>query len=298
LKKILFFLFFAPAILHAQDYVDLLSVSYGKSFDSNFEGTPNDTSIETLEVDVLIPLVINKTYTFITGPIFNKNRFQLFPETPFVTSYSTLLKIGLATNHTDKWSSNFVFLPKIASDYREITNNDFQYGGITIFKYKKSENFSYKFGAYGSTEAFGFATTPFFGWYYKSPNKRFEMDVTLPVSIDMSYSFDSFSVGIDYIGVGRSYNINENNIGIYADQSSLKFTSYFQFNTLKKSTLLRAKLGYATNNYRAFRQGDKIDLRLPGVDINDSRLQLNQNINASFLFEVEVIYRFDLSQKK
>lgn len=287
-----------PVFIQAQDYADLFSISYGESFESDFENTPNSTTIDALEVDLLAPLAINKKYTFVTGFIFNKNRFELFPESNPVNVYSSLLKIGLSTNHSEKFTSNILFLPKLASDYRNISGDDFQFGGIAIFNYKKSKNFVYKFGLYGSTEAFGFVTTPFFGWYYLSENKRFSMNVLLPISVDINYAFKKFSLGLDYVGIGRSYNINENDANLYADQGSLKATTYIQTKVLNKNILLRAKLGFASNNYEVYQQGDTIGLRLPGFDINDNRTQLNPDIQSSFVFEFEAIFRLKISPKK
>jgi len=284
--------------MQAQDYVDLFSIGYNQSFKSDFENALGSTTIEVLDVDLLVPLTINDKYTFLTGPIFNKNRFGLFPDNNLVTVYSTLLKFGLAINHSEKFTSNILFLPKLASDYRNISGDDFQYGGIAIFNYKKSENFVYKFGLYGSTEAFGFVTTPFFGWYYLSKNKRFSMDVLLPISADVNYAFNKFSIGFDYIGVGRSYNINENDANLYADQGSLKATAYLQTKVLNKNVLLRAKWGFASNNFEAYQQGETIGLRLPGFDINDDRTQLNTDIQSSFVFEFEAIFRLKIPEKK
>lgn len=298
LKKLFLVLFIFPVFTDAQDFVDLLSIGYGHSFKNDFENTPGSTNVEALDVDLTIPFVINDKYTFVTGPIFNRNRFQLFPGSNPITVYSTLLKLGLIINHSEKWTSSLVALPKLASDYKNISSNDLQYGGIAIFSYKKSENLVYKFGAYGSTEAFGFVTTPFFGWYYLGPNKRFSMDVLLPISADVNYAFNKFSIGFDYIGVGRSYNVNENDANLYADQGSLKATAYIQTKVLNKNILLRAKFGHASNNYEAYQQGQRIGLRLPGFDINDNRNQLNPDIQSSFLFEFEAIYRLKIPPKK
>lgn len=282
----------------AQNYVDLLTIGYGQSFNNNFEDIPGSTNVDYLDLDLTIPIPISDKYTFITGPIYNTNRLEFFPGGNFSTVFSTLLKIGLVTNHSDKWTSQVAFLPRLSSDYFNITSNDIQYGGIVILSHKKSEKFAYKFGIYSSTEAFGVIVSPFFGWYYLSNNKRFSMDVLVPISFDINYAFNKVTLGVDYNGVGRTYNINENNAGLYAHQSSIKFTSYAQLNILNKSVLLRAKWGYATNNFEIFQQGDRVDLALPGFQIGDDRTQLNSNIDAGFLFEFEAIYRFNIPQKK
>ena len=124
------------------------------------------------------------------------------------------------------------------------------------------------------------------------------MDVLAPISFDINYSFNKFTLGADYNGVGRSYNINEDNARLYAHQSSLKYTIYTQLNVLNKSVLLRAKWGFASNNFELYQRGDRVDLALPGFQIGDNRTQLNRDIQSSFLVEFEAIYRFYIPQKK
>ena len=299
MKRFLIILLFGlPFFSGSQNYIDLFSITYGQTSNNNFEDVPGSTSINYLDLDLTIPIPINDKYTIITGPIHNSNRLEFFPNSDFSNIFSTTFKIGLATNHSDRWTSNFIFLPRLSSDFQNITSNDIQYGGIAIINYTKAKNFAYKFGVYSSTEAFGVIISPFFGWNYLSKNERFAMDVLAPISFDINYSFNKFTLGIDYNGVGRSYNINENNAGLYAHQSSLKFTNYAQLNLLNKSVLLRAKWGYATNNFELFQQGDRVDLALPGFQIGDNRNQINSNIDASFLIEFEAIYRFTIPQKK
>ncbi len=147
-------------------------------------------------------------------------------------------------------------------------------------------------------EAFGFFTTPILGWYYLSPNKRFEMDMSLPISADVSYKLGITTIGVDYFGIGRSYNVHYQNAPtLYADLSSLEFASYLQFNTLEESVLLRAKLGYSSNNYEVYTEGDKIDLGVSAFSFGDDRTQLNPSLIGGVFLKFEAIYRFHIKEK-
>lgn len=309
LKKIFFLLLFFPCFGNAQNYVDLFKIGYGQTFSNDFEGTTESTQVTTLELDFTFPVVLNEKHALITGFAFSSNKLELFPlggirpfhegKDDFFTSlYSTTLKLGLASTFNDKWSTTFVLLPKIASDYHDISGDDFYLGGFALLKLQKKENLIYRFGIYGSTEAFGFFTTPIFGWYYLSPNQKFEMDMSLPIAADINYTSGAFTYGLDYIGIGRSFNINENDASVYADLSSLEFASYLQFNALEKSVLLRAKFGYSSNDYEIYRQGEKIDLGVSAFSFGDDRTQLNPTINAGFFLKFEAIYRFNITSKE
>ena len=296
MKKILFLLLILPGTIGAQDYVDLLRIGYGQTFNNDFEGTGESTFVKSFDADLTVPVVLNEKHAFITGAVYSRNNLQLFPDAAATSLHSTIVKFGLASTYNEKWSSTLVFLPKIASDYVNSSGEDFYFGGVGLLKYQKTEHLKYRFGLYASTEAFGIFTTPIIGWYYLSPNSKFEMDVSLPISADVNYTFGSTTLGFDYIGIGRSFRITENDTDVYADVSSLEFASYLQFNALEKSVLLRAKFGYSSSNYEIYRNGEEIDLGLSAFSFGDDRTQLNPNLSGGLFLRFEAIYRFNISE--
>ena len=295
MKRFLIITFFLPLLTSAQEYVDLFRINYGQTFDSDFEGTDSNTKVTYFEAGFTIPIVLNENHAFVTGIDFSLNNLQLFPETDLSNLFSTTLKLGMASTWSEKWSTTIVLLPKIASDYKSISGDDLYIGGIALVKMKKNENFKYRFGIYASQEAFGLFTTPILGWYYLSPNKGFEMDMSLPIAADISYNFGSLAIGMDYFGIGRSFNIHyENNPTLYAAVSSLEFAGYLQSDILEKSILLRAKIGYTTNDYEMYAEGEKIDLGISAFRFGDNREQLNPTIQGGVFIRLEAIYRFHI----
>ncbi|SRX73176.1 DUF6268 family outer membrane beta-barrel protein [Aequorivita antarctica] len=298
MKRLLLLTFLFPFFSSAQEYVDLFRIGYGQTFENSFEGVDSNTSVKSFEAGFTFPVVLNENHALITGADFSSNNLQLFPEAEYTSLYSTNIKLGLASTWSEKWSTTIVLLPKIASDYKNISSNDFYMGGFALLKLKKNENLKYRFGVYASQEAFGLFTTPILGWYYLSPNKRFEMDMSLPISADVSYKLGITTIGVDYFGIGRSYNVHYENLPtLYADLSSLEFASYLQFNALEESVLLRAKLGYSSNNYEMYAEGDKIDLGISAFSFGDERTQLNPSLNGGIFFKFEAIYRFHIKEK-
>lgn len=281
----------------AQNYVDLVRIGYGQTFNNDFDGTDSSTYVKNFDADLTVPIVLNDQHAFITGAVYSRNNLQLFPDAEFTSLHSTIVKLGLASTYNEKWSSTLVLLPKIASDYVNSSSDDFYFGGLGLLKYQKTEHLKYRFGFYGSTEAFGFFTTPIIGWYYLSPNSKFEMDVSLPIAADVNYTFGITTVGFDYIGIGRSFRITENDADVYVDLASLEFASYLQFNALEKSVLLRAKFGYSSNNYEVYPNGQKIDLGLSAFSFGDDRTLLNPELGGGFFLKFEAIYRFNLAEE-
>lgn len=295
MKRIFYLLFILPTTIFGQEYVDLLRVGYGQTFNNSFENSEENTFVKSFEADVTLPIVLNDNNVIISGASFSRNNLQLFPNAEFTSLYSTLLKLGLASTYSEKWSSTIVLLPKIASDYKTITSKDFYFGGFALLKYQKNENLKYRFGIYATQEAYGLFMTPIIGWYYLSPNKKFEMDMSLPISADVSYNLGITSVGLDYFGIGRSFNVHREGLPtVYVDLSSLEFAGYLQFNALQNSVLPRIKIGYATSNYEVYADGDNIDLGVSAFSFGDDRTQLNPKIHGGAFIKFELIYRFNL----
>ena len=136
-----FILFFCFGI--AQNYVDLVKIGYGQSFNNDFENSNSSTQIQFSDIDITFPVVLNENNAFITGLSFSQYKLQLFPEANNTNLYSTLLKVGLASTYNEKWSSTIVFLPKISSNDKNISSEDFFFGGFGILKYKKRQNLIY-----------------------------------------------------------------------------------------------------------------------------------------------------------
>ena len=298
MKTILVYLLFFPSLLFAQDYIDLFNVAYGKTLNNNFANSSAQTELTTFDVNLTYPLVLNENNTFITGAAFNYSNLQLFPNTSAANLYSSTLKLGLATTINEKWSTTIVLLPKVASDYKNISGDDFYFGGYAILKLKKKENLVYRFGLYASSEAFGLFSTPIIGWYYLSPNKRFQMDISLPIAADINYKLGFGTIGVDYYGIGRSYNINQETLpSQYVEQTSLEFLGYYQCSTLKNTLLLRLKVGYSTSNYAVYETGDEIDFGLSAFRFGDDRRQVNPDISGGILLKLEAIYRFNIAKR-
>ncbi|WP_271855392.1 DUF6268 family outer membrane beta-barrel protein [Patiriisocius marinus] len=313
-KALLVLLLLTPFYLIAQDYVDILKVGYSQNFDSKYESYSETTDIKSIDVDFTYPVVINKYNALITGFMYSRNNLELFPQlnqtqgptSPFrysdnISLHTTILKLGLATTFSDKWSGTFALLPKLASDYIDISNDDFYLGGVAILKYQKHERLKYRAGIFAIDQAYGWFTTPILGFYYISKNSKFEMDVSAPVSADINYTISpSVTLGFDYLGIGRSFDVHqENTPDYYVDYGALEFTCYVQYAFLENNVLLRAKAGYADFDAEAYADGDDVGFRVSAFNIGaGDRTQLNPELSSGFFGKIEAVYRFSFSVNK
>ncbi|HLF51143.1 DUF6268 family outer membrane beta-barrel protein [Flavobacterium sp.] len=302
MKKIIIQLLFLilPFLCTAQEYIDIFSINYGKSQKTTFENSSVTTSISTFQTNLILPIVLNEKYTAITWVNFSSYSLQLFPDSNNNHLYSTNLRAGLKINHSEHWSGIYLFMPKVASDYINLSSEDIYLGGTALLKYKRNERFSYSLGLYGSSEAYGISMTPIIGFYYHSPDKRFEMNFLLPNDADINYSLtDKTKIGVDFLGHGNSYKLTTDNIrSTYIENNSIDFSSYVQRSVLDKKILLRLKLGYSLNEFRAYPIDQKLDLQILVLKFGDNRTLLLEDKSNTFLLKLEAIYRFDLSTVK
>jgi len=293
LKQLIFCLVFLPITLIAQEYVDVFKFGYSYSDQAKFKDTNENTSINAFNAAVTLPIELSSKHVFLTGVDFSSHNLWLSPEyNQSTTLYNTIVKVGLATTFTEKWSTTLVLLPKIASDYKIISGDDFNFGIYAIAKLKKNEHFKFRFGLYASTELFGIFATPIIGAYYLSPNKHFEIDASLPITAAINYHFESVTVGFDYFAIGRSYNISqETSTPVYVDQRPIEASTYIQFGLAENSILLRTKVGFSSNTNEVYKQDDQLNYRISAFSFGDNRTQLNPDILGSIFLKFEAIYR-------
>lgn len=300
-KKLIQLLFLMlPFLCSSQEYIDLFSINYGKSQKTTFDNRSENTTISTFQTNITLPFVLNEKYTIISGVNFARNSLQLFPDSNYNHLYSTTLKAGVRINHSEHWSGIYVLLPKVASDYINVSHQDFYFGGVALWKYKRDKNFGYTLGLYSSKEAFGLSLSPVLGLYYHSQNSRFEMNFFLPNDADINYSLtDNIKIGTDFLGHGNSFKLTTDNVrSTYVENNTLEFSSYLQHSLFNKQMLLRLKMGYSFNRYDIYPIDQKLDLQILGLKFGDNRTELFRDSSSSLFFKIESIYRFDLGKVK
>lgn len=296
MKRILSIMIFCIAFKGvAQNYFDIVNLTYINTAANDFEVSNGDTTVEELNLEVNFPVVLNKKTILLTGLYANKTSVRLDANAP--NSNLKFLGFNLGVNRTfsDTWSATFMAYPKIASDKLKLSSDNFQLGFLSLFTKKKRAELKFKYGVFVNNEKFGLAVIPIFGLYYLSPSKKFEANLTLPIVADINYKLNkSIWAGFRFDGIGNTYNLSEQNYsnnGAYASKSSIEFASYLRFK-INKSLYLNTKVGYAFNRkYRVYETDDKIDLAVTSVYIGDDRTQLNENFADGAIFKIELLYR-------
>lgn len=280
---------------YGQKYVDLLRTYY-ETVDRGEYGNVNYESLK-----LKIPIPINDNLVLITG-IDQDYHFlkQVNPtldklSSPFNDRLLSLrLQLGANIKISEKWKANLVALPKYSASVENTTGNAFQIGGWAVWDYKKTDHFSWRIGAYGSTEKYGWSLTPIVGLYYLSEKKTFEASVYLPMLVDLNLQlYKKLRTGFTLRATNVSFAQGQYQ-NAYYHVNTRDILPYLQIGLLEESLILQAAFVYAIKDYSLFDNHNAIP-SLIGVELGEERT-LAQDPTTDFHtgFQFRLVYRFHI----
>lgn len=279
-----------------QDYVDLVKLDYTITPVNSFDSSVFGTKMQEVNGDITIPFKLKNGNAILTGITYENTIASFDPNRLTESATGISLKLGAKINHTDKLSATYIVLPKISSDFNQISQRDFQVGAAVLMKYQRSENFNYKFGGYYNQELFGPFFVPIFGFYYLNANEKLELKALLPLSVGVNYNFiGNFSVGATYRGQIRSYDFGTQ-YGLedkrYLARSTNEAYAYLQYG-MDNGIHFQIHGGHSLGrSYRVY--NEKVPFAMPLFYFGDNRTQLNTDFNDGWLFKVAVFYRYKI----
>jgi hypothetical protein len=155
------FLFFFSASSKAQPYIEVVNIRYYQMPEqSKLVNNGRPSNNKWITAGMQLPLKLREDYLIIS-PFFEK--YSIDNEAG-QNLYGVSLSLAYLKQWKNKsWKTAFAFIPRISSDFKNVSSNDYQLGGAVVATYQKKENLSYKFGAYYNSEYFGFFMLPLFG---------------------------------------------------------------------------------------------------------------------------------------
>jgi len=264
----------------AQPYFDVANIQYIHSGEKKFSGPDNPSEIRYWNVQVGAPLKLQKDL-LIFNPSLESYRFMLSPPlNSWITVYGVSLPITFLKQwKNEKWKTAFVFIPRINSDFKNINNNDYQFGGAVLAVYKKNENLRYKFGVYYNSEFFGTFILPLLGIEWNI-NERMNLFGVLPGNMTFEYKLcHSFYGGINFKSITNSYRYNDSPYLKISDNYLKLFVDFYA----TKHLVLSLEAGHSA-------------LRKYSIGSGDAKLV--ESYRDGTLFKVGLAYRIRLDEKK
>ena len=290
-------LFYAASI-KAQDYIDLIKFDYAITPTNAFDSSTISTTLQEINGDFTLPIVINDNMTFLSGAIYENIIASFNPNRPNESLTGITLKLGANLKHNKRLSGTYMLLPKVSSDMKNIAERDIQVGGVVLMKYTKTEQLNFRFGLYSNSELFGPFIVPIVGFYFINNSKKIEIKATLPLSFNAEYAIRSnIKTGLNFKGQVRSYNINSpirNENHRYLVKSTNDIYTFLRYET-KSGLNFQMNFGRSIGRtYRMFRE--QVTLGMPLTYFDDQRIQINQDFSDSWLFKLGVFYRLSLNK--
>jgi hypothetical protein len=276
--------------MQAQDFVDLAKLNYTSTQLGNAASTAK-TSVNSINFELTLPKVINEKKKLIFGIGFENTELRLSDFKKNLTGIR--LNVGAKLQHSTKWAGTYILLPKIASDFKQMTNRDLQVGALTIFDYQLNETVKLKFGAYASTENFGTTLTPVVGLWHRSKNQKFYINANLPMRIDVNYLLiNKLNIGFEGTTSIKTYRTIAST---YTEEKSVRLAMYLSYGFLGKRLLLRGKFGFDTTDYGVYSSTDKTGFQIMAFPISGyKRNRLNPEFLPNYYLGADLIFRLDL----
>ena len=180
------------------------------------------------------------------------------------------------------WKTAVSFIPRIHSDFKNISRDDYQIGGAVLFTKKKKDELKFKFGAYYNSEFFGFFMLPLAGidWNISS---RLNLFGVLPNSMTLEFKLfpGKIHTGLAFKSITNSYRMDDGSYLTLRDNHLKAFAdAYFL-----KNIVINAEGGHTVlRKYEA------------GIKAGGSNSETELADTNGFIFRMAVSYRLRLDQ--
>lgn len=274
----------------AQDYLDIADFNY------TFASPASDTGAATAygSANILVPILLKNNDAITIGA--NANVFEVnTPESNGYRFYNLTLPVGIHKNLSDNLSVDVTTLNRINSDFSPYKSSHYQFGVLTVFKKKRDENFSYKFGFYYNGEKSGPLFTPLLGVDWKV-NDKLQVFGVLPRDATLFYrASDRLAYGASFRGQIASYDISTPEEDAYIQRTKNELGLFADF-YLTDRIVLQGKGGYLVGTqFKEYNHDQQVDWALGPVRFGDDR-NLNRAVSGDGAFvKISLIYRYDLS---
>mgnify|MGYP000384697126 CR=1 FL=1 len=299
---LLFTFFFIGCIpQYGQDYVNILRM-YGQfAPDTEYDDEQGKTDLKKFGTRLLLPIPLKNDRVLLPGLYLEKIEGKLSADhMESTTVYTINPQIGIQLKHSESWKGNYLLLPSLYSDLKEIGSNDFQLGLITTFTKTKSDRFNYLFGMYLNTEVYGLNFLPLAGLYYINEQKTWEIDALMPVFLDINYRIsEKLRFGLHYLAIGTTHHLNKygaDESGYYLEKGSKDVFAYVEVPVMK-DWAFQAMVGHSFGRYYdVYDRDDKLDGSIGPIFFGDDRKQVNGNISDGLVMKFRLIYRYPLTK--
>lgn len=204
-----------------QPYIDVFKFQYYNYGNNTYSENDDKLSSHELWADVALPIEVKKLGYLYTGATYSSIQLNNDSVSP-VSLNSLLLSLGLIhTWKNDKWSTMFLLMPRINSDFKKISSEHWQLTNVCVNYFKANNKLTWAFGYFFNTEFYGPLVLPLFGVEWKITNKL-QIFSLLPDNFNVEYKVsDRLYTGLAYRIYLASYRLSEDNDSYYVVEGDI-----------------------------------------------------------------------------
>lgn len=291
-----FIVFMVTTAIHAQNTVELFSVSQQYSTPQQYDSIYLMQAQEkAFKADLTIPVVMSDTniwYTNITYENFhvNSNNVMSSGIANPINVQGIALRTGLIHRFRNGRAAYLFLSPRMHGDFLHVSTKTFQVGGIVLIENVFRDDFIMRFGvAYYQDYV-----SPFFVplvYIYRQFNDKLKIVGTLPQDLRIHYQLnDRFALGGQQFASSSIYHLsNRRYSDDYMQRKSINFSFYGR---CKIAGPLCFELygGYAYDReYFQYAGGDKLAVRFPVFDVGGNRHPKNVSFKDGLFMSFRLV---------
>lgn len=257
-----FFLLYAPVF--SQPFVDIVNAN-AQSFSSTYKDSlKSKNKTNNYFLNLFFPkefkngntLLVRLNSEWLNSHYSNSNASYASD------LYSVSMPVGMQfLTKNKKWKILTMGIAKFSSDFKDLSEKDFQLGGIFLTTYVKSEKLKIKAGLYYSKEFFGNLFIPLVGVDWKATEKL-QFYGILPSNYRIEYKLNSkFYTGINFRTYNRSYRLSEKKNNDFVQNFEIQtklFIDYYLAKNLVAFAEFGRTIGYSILQYEEKNTKDKV----------------------------------------
>lgn len=296
-------IFIAAYSAVSQPFVDIVNVQYQRFPDAPYIDDSNTKlTVGQVTGNLFLPLQLKNNDVIILGGSFDKFTFKHSSDSVDGSNlYAISLQLGGIKQWNEKWSTLMLVIPRISSDFVEISQKHYQLGGAVLFTYTKSKTLKYKFGLYYNREFFGNFFMPLAGFEWKA-SERLNIFGVLPGNMNIEYKLNkNLYAGISYKSITTSYRLSDSTDTYYVREGDRfwghwQLKGYFNFYPVKNVVLFSEFGTTFWRSYEIYKNGrENKKTPITGPESFNSVYRLFKN---GIFFNVGIAFRVRLDQEQ
>lgn len=291
--------------LTAQETLDVFTVSgrYGlpQAYDSIYKGKAKEFGAM---IGLVAPVRISERsiwYNNVNYFNWHVSNDEIMPEgiaNP-IHLHGIILRTGLVQKFSEDRTLQIIFSPRLMSDFKNISGNHYQFGGMLLYENRYSDKLKMGFGAMYNHEFFGPYMVPLINLKWQL-SERWSVNGLLPVYAKIKYIInDRLNAGISHFGLTTTYRLGDPEYeGDYMERKSIDETLFARYH-LGANMYIEGRFGYAIDrSYVQYEADQKVDFSLPLISFGDDRVQKNVSFHDGWVSSIRLVYSISIPDGK